>query len=101
MSGLLEGKEISEERLLQEVALVVDRSDVTEELVRLGSHLKALAALAHSSEPAGKKIDFLLQEVHREFNTIASKSSDLTVTDLTLDARSEIEKLREQVQNVE
>jgi uncharacterized protein (TIGR00255 family) len=99
--ALMEGKTLSEERLLQEVVLVVERSDVTEELVRLESHLHALAELPRSREPIGKKLDFLLQEVHREFNTIASKSTDLEVTDATLAARSEIEKLREQVQNVE
>jgi len=98
---LLEGKDISQDRVLQEVVLVIERSDVTEELVRLQSHLQALADLLRSHEPNGKKIDFLLQEVHREFNTIASKSTDLQVTDTTLEARSEIEKLREQIQNVE
>jgi uncharacterized protein (TIGR00255 family) len=101
VATLLEGKDIKEERLLQEVALLAERSDVTEELVRLDSHLQALGALLRSREPAGKKLDFLLQEVHREFNTIASKSTDLEVTNLTLEARGEIEKLREQVQNVE
>ena len=101
VTGLLEGREIKEERVLQEVAFAVDRSDVTEELVRLASHLDNLGSLLRSREPAGKKIDFLLQEVHREFNTIASKSVDLEVTNHTLAARSEIEKLREQVQNLE
>ncbi|MBI3782634.1 MAG: YicC family protein [Deltaproteobacteria bacterium] len=101
VTALLEGREITEERLLQEVALVVERSDVTEELVRLASHLDALAQLPRSREPAGKRLDFLLQEVHREFNTIASKSADLDVTNLTIEARSEIEKLREQASNVE
>jgi uncharacterized protein (TIGR00255 family) len=100
-SALLEGRDINDDRLLQEVVLIVERSDVTEELVRLASHLAALAQLLRDREPVGKKIDFLLQEVHREFNTIASKSTDLAVTDATLAARSEIEKLREQVQNVE
>jgi len=99
--ALLEGKALDDNRLLQEVVLVVERSDVTEELVRLASHLQTLAGLSRSREPVGKKLDFLLQEVHREFNTIASKSTDLEVTDCTLEARSEIEKLREQVQNVE
>jgi uncharacterized protein (TIGR00255 family) len=98
---LLEGKTVSEERLLQEVALIADRADVTEELVRLGSHLDALQALLKGKEPAGKKLDFLLQETHREVNTIASKSADLEVTNLSVDARAEIEKLREQGQNVE
>jgi uncharacterized protein (TIGR00255 family) len=101
VTTLLEGKTISEERLLQEVAIIADRADVTEELVRLGSHLDALRDLVRGREPAGKKLDFLLQETHREVNTIASKSADLTVTNLTVDARAEIEKLREQVQNVE
>ncbi len=98
---LLDGREISEERLLQEVALVADRGDVTEELVRLGSHLEALVGHIAADGPVGKKIDFLLQETHREFNTIAAKSNDLDVTNATLEARAEIEKLREQVQNIE
>lgn len=101
LATLLEGKDIKDERIVQEAALITERSDVTEELVRLQSHLTALADLLRGREPAGKKLDFLLQEVHREFNTIASKSADLEVTNLTLEARSEIEKLREQVQNVE
>jgi uncharacterized protein (TIGR00255 family) len=101
VATLLSGQDVKEERILQEIALVVDRSDVTEELVRLASHLDGLSAAVRSREPAGKKVDFLLQEVHREFNTIASKSVDLEVTNHTLAARGEIEKLREQVQNVE
>ena len=101
VQALLNGGAVDEERLAQEVAFVLSRSDVTEELVRLESHLDALRALCSSREPVGKRIDFLLQEVHREVNTIASKSNDLKLTDLSLDARSEIEKLREQAQNVE
>jgi len=101
VTNLLAGKEISEERLLQEVTLLVDRSDITEELVRLESHLKALAQLPRGKEPVGKRFDFLLQEIHREFNTIASKSADLEVTNHTIEARGEIEKLREQIQNIE
>jgi uncharacterized protein (TIGR00255 family) len=97
----LEGRPLNEERLLQEVALIAERADVTEELVRLESHLKALRDLLRGREPAGKKLDFLLQETHREVNTIASKSADLEVTNMSVDARAEIEKLREQVQNVE
>ena len=88
VTTLLEGKDFKEERLLQEVALLAERSDVTEELVRLDSHLQALAAVLRGREPAGKKLDFMLQEVHREFNTIASKSTDLEVTNLTLEART-------------
>ena len=74
---------------------------MTEELVRLASHLDQLEKLLRGKDPAGKRLDFLLQEVHREFNTIASKSADLDVTQRTLEARGEIEKLREQAQNVE
>ena len=101
VQNLLEGGAVGEERLAQEVAFLLSRGDVTEELVRLESHLEALRVLCRSREAVGKRIDFLLQEVHREVNTIASKSSDLQLTDLSLEARSEIEKLREQAQNVE
>lgn len=101
ITALLEGRELKEERLMQEVAFLVERSDVTEDLVRLGSHLEQLDKLLRDKEPAGKKLDFLLQEVHREFNTIASKSADLGVTKHTVEACGEIEKLREQAQTVE
>jgi uncharacterized protein (TIGR00255 family) len=92
---------VSEERLVQEAALLAERCDVTEELVRLASHLDRLAELLHQPGSVGKAIDFLLQEIHREVNTVGSKSADLEVTTLTLEAKGEIEKLREQVQNVE
>lgn len=95
------GRTLSEERLAQEAALLAERSDVTEELVRLDSHLDRLAELLKQSGSVGKAIDFLIQEIHREVNTIASKSADLEVTNLALEAKGEIEKLREQVQNVE
>jgi uncharacterized protein (TIGR00255 family) len=91
----------SEERLIQEAAILAERADVTEELVRLKSHLVRLGELLRQPGSVGKAIDFLLQEIHREINTIASKSADLEVTNLTIEARSEIEKLREQAQNVE
>jgi uncharacterized protein (TIGR00255 family) len=95
------GRSLNEERLAQEAALLAERSDVTEELVRLASHLSRLAELLKQSGSVGKAIDFLIQEIHREVNTIASKSADLEVTNLALEAKGEIEKLREQVQNVE
>jgi uncharacterized protein (TIGR00255 family) len=101
LNVLLADQKINPERLNQEAALLAERADVTEELVRLGSHLERLAALLGEDGSIGKPVDFLLQEVHREFNTIASKSADLEVTNLTLAARAEIEKLREQTQNVE
>ncbi len=92
---------LNEERLVQEAALLAERADVTEELVRLESHLARLAELLRQRGSVGKAIDFLIQEIHREINTIASKSADLEVTNLTLEARAEVEKLREQTQNVE
>ncbi|RMF20327.1 MAG: YicC family protein [Deltaproteobacteria bacterium] len=88
-------------RLVHEVAIQVDRCDVTEELVRLESHLLSLGGLLREDGPVGKRIEFLLQEVHREVNTIGSKAGDLDLTRLVLDAKAELEKLREQVQNVE
>ena len=101
LGRLLEGQALDESRLLQETAILAERCDVHEELVRLGSHLKRLAELLRQKGSVGKPIDFLLQEIHRELNTIASKSSDVEVTRLTLEARAEVEKLREQTQNVE
>jgi uncharacterized protein (TIGR00255 family) len=100
--GALLGKGVvSEERLVQEAAMLAERADVTEELVRLKSHLGRLGELLRQAGSVGKAIDFLMQEIHREINTIASKSADLEVTNLTLEARAEVEKLREQTQNVE
>ncbi len=101
VAALLDDRALDEQRLLQEVVLIAERSDVNEELVRLQAHLAACRTLLREKGPVGKRLEFLLQELHREFNTIASKSSDLTVTQLTIEARSEIEKLKEQVQNVE
>jgi uncharacterized protein (TIGR00255 family) len=88
-------------RLAQEAALLADRADVTEELVRLASHLESLDALIADKAPVGKRIDFLLQEVQRELNTVGSKANDLDATRLVLEGKAEVEKLREQVQNVE
>ena len=89
-------------RLEQEVALQADRCDIHEELVRLSAHLKAgRGLLVESSEPVGKRFEFLLQEIGRETNTITSKSNDLETTTTALAIKAEIEKLREQIQNVE
>jgi uncharacterized protein (TIGR00255 family) len=92
---------VEESRLVQEAAFQAERSDVTEEIVRLRSHLAGLRELLAAKDPVGKRIDFLLQEVQREVNTVASKSSDLKLTQLAVEGKSEIEKIREQVQNVE
>ncbi|MCI7145617.1 MAG: YicC family protein [Clostridiales bacterium] len=103
INEILEGNvELPEERILTEVAIFADKSNITEELVRLDSHMKQLdSILAGESGPIGKKLDFLVQEMNREANTIGSKANDLEITGYMLDAKSEIEKIREQVQNIE
>ena len=88
-------------RLAQEVALFADRTDVTEEVTRLRSHLAQARALLAGAEPAGRKLDFLVQEMHREVNTIGSKSQSAEIAALVVSAKAEVERLREQVQNVE
>jgi uncharacterized protein (TIGR00255 family) len=93
--------EIDEMRLTTEVVLFAERSSITEELVRLHSHLEQLAEMLNSTDPVGRKIDFLIQEMNREINTIGSKAADLTISPLVIEVKSELEKMREQVQNVE
>lgn len=88
-------------RLEVEAALLAERVDVSEELPRLASHLAQFLATLDANEPAGRKLDFLVQELNREVNTIGSKANDLEVTRLVLAAKSEIEKMREQIQNIE
>ena len=95
------GSEIEESRLVMEVAIMADRSAIAEEIVRLNSHLGQLRELFEHAEPIGRKIDFIVQELNREVNTISSKSQDIPITQLAVDAKAEIEKLREQLQNVE
>jgi len=97
----LVGAPVEPARLAQEMALLADRGDVTEELVRLESHIAALAAALAERGPVGKRIEFLLQEIHRELNTTGAKAGDLAIGDVVLAAKGELEKLREQVQNVE
>ncbi len=98
---LVGGSELDASRVAHEVAMLAERSDVTEELVRLESHLSVLAATLAAPGPIGKRVEFLLQEIQRELNTTGAKAGDTQVTDLVLGAKSEVEKLREQVQNVE
>ena len=95
------GAAVSEDRLAQEIAVFADRAAVDEELSRLKSHVEQARTLLESSEPVGKKLDFLIQEMNREANTIGSKASDAQIAQLVVDLKSEIEKLREQIQNVE
>lgn len=94
--------DIPEDRILLEAAVFADKCSITEELVRLESHMLQLKKIIEeSSQPAGKKLDFLVQEMNRETNTIGSKANDIEITNLMLDIKSEIEKIREQVQNIE
>ena len=93
--------ELDEGRLAQEVAYLAERSDITEELVRIHSHLTQFRDLLKAEEPGGRKMDFLLQEINREVNTIASKVNDAQISQMATGMKSELEKIREQVQNVE
>ena len=95
--------DIPEERIALEAAIFADKANITEELVRLGSHISQLRGFlqADGEEAVGKKIDFLIQEMNREANTIGSKSNDKEITSHMLDLKAEIEKVREQVQNIE
>ena len=98
---LLGDAEVDETRLLTEVALMADRSAIAEEIVRLRSHVTQLRRLFEDDKPIGRRIDFIVQELNREANTISSKSQDIPITQLAVDMKAEIEKLREQLQNVE
>ncbi len=98
---LARGVQLEPARLAQEVALLADRTDVTEEVTRLRSHAAQVRALLGSAEPAGRKLDFLVQEMHREANTIGSKSQSADIAALVVALKAEIERMREQVQNVE
>lgn len=101
LDQLLDGADMDEGRLAQEVALLADRADITEELVRLASHFNQFDEALCSMEPVGRKLDFLMQEMNREVNTIGSKSNDSGITNLVIRIKAEMEKMREQVQNVE
>ncbi len=94
--------ELPEERIITEAAIFADKSNVTEELVRLRSHIKQLEDIINkSSQPDGKKMDFIVQEMNREANTTGSKSADIGITNIVVEMKSEIEKIREQIQNIE
>ena len=95
------GHQIDEARFLTEVAILADRSTVDEELTRLDSHLKQLDSMLNEKTPIGRKLDFLVQELNREINTIGSKSTDVELARLVVELKSEVEKMREQVQNLE
>ncbi len=100
IESLLENKEIDESRLLQEVAYLAEKVDITEELTRCIIHFEQLLLYFEKDEPVGKKINFLLQEINREINTIGSKSPQTEVTFYIVEMKGELEKIREQVQNI-
>ena len=89
------------ERVLQEIAFMIEKADVTEELTRIENHLKQFKKILLDSDTIGKRLDFLLQELNREANTIASKTGDCRISNIVIEMKSEIEKLREQVQNIQ
>lgn len=101
MKDILEGASYDETRLLTEVAIFADKVNVNEETVRLRSHVDQFTKMLNDGGCVGRKIDFLIQEMNREINTIGSKSNDLDVARIVIDVKAEIEKLREQIQNVE
>lgn len=101
IAELLGDTKYDEGRVLQEVAIFADKSNIDEELTRLKSHIAQLRSICSGEEDAGKKLDFLMQEFNRETNTICSKSNDVEITKLGLALKNEIEKMREQVQNIE
>ena len=98
---LLDQQTIDEARLATEVAIFADRCSIDEEIERLGSHLDQVRLTLEADQPVGRKLDFLIQEMNREINTIGSKGNDLAITKSVVEIKSELEKMREQIQNIE
>jgi uncharacterized protein (TIGR00255 family) len=101
LRSLLEGMEVDPLRFQQEIALLGERTDITEEVVRAESHLAQFCSMLEGNEPVGRKMDFLLQEIQREVNTISAKANDAEISQRVVEVKSELEKIREQVQNIE
>ena len=101
LEEVLESFQLDEQRLLTEAAIYADRVAVDEETVRLRSHLEEMGQMLASGEPIGRKLDFVVQEVNRETNTIGSKAQDTEIARLVIEMKAEIEKIREQIQNIE
>ena len=98
---LTEGIELDESRLAQETAMMADRCDISEEITRLGSHLEQFSDMFKKTEPIGRKMEFITQEINRETNTIGSKSVDFQISQNVIEIKSILEKIREQIQNIE
>jgi uncharacterized protein (TIGR00255 family) len=92
---------LDETRFLMEITLFTEKACIDEELTRLESHISQLESILHTTQPSGRKLDFLVQEMNREINTISSKANDLEISKLVIELKSEVEKIREQVQNIE
>ena len=101
LSEILGSKDIDQQRLITEAAIFAEKIAVDEETVRLRSHISQLRELVNSDESIGRKLDFIVQEMNREVNTIGSKAQDLNITKLVVDMKAELEKIREQIQNIE
>ncbi len=101
LKEILESAEIDQQRIVTEAAIFADKVAVDEETVRLKSHISQLDELLESDGAIGRKLDFIVQEMNREVNTIGSKAQDIEITKLVVEMKSEIEKIREQIQNIE
>lgn len=101
LSEILDGKDIDNQRIVTEAAIFAEKIAVDEETVRLRSHISQLTDLLDSGDAIGRKLDFIVQEMNREVNTIGSKAQDLNITKLVVDMKAELEKIREQIQNIE
>jgi uncharacterized protein (TIGR00255 family) len=101
LQSLLKGMEADSSRFQQEVAFLAERTDITEEIVRTKSHLAQFSTFLEGEEPVGRKMEFLLQEIHREVNTVSAKANDAEISQRVVEIKSELEKIREQVQNIE
>ena len=101
VNELLEPSTVDENRLMQEIVIFSDKSSIEEELTRLKSHMSQFLELIKQSSPIGKKIDFLIQEINREVNTIGSKANCLDITNRVIEIKTEVENIREQIQNIE
>jgi uncharacterized protein (TIGR00255 family) len=101
VTELARGISVDEQRLAQEVAIFAERSDIAEEMTRLASHLEQFRQLIAAGEPSGRRMDFLVQEMHREVNTTGSKSQHADISARVVSMKAEVERIREQVQNVE
>jgi uncharacterized protein (TIGR00255 family) len=101
MSMILKDEAIDSNRIVQEVAIMAEKSDISEEVTRIENHVKQFGDILYSDTAVGRKLDFLLQEINREVNTLAYKSHDYTIAKLVVDMKTEVEKIREQVQNIQ